>query len=262
MYLSLKSPLPLISLGLVFSVAFFYIHGLSFRQSTPTTLPTPSLRHGEAIELAGCAAHQTLVRASCSTCGHGTCFLGKCFCSAGWLGEGCDVADTSHVSSCAKDECYFHPAYGVPIVSRERWVDAQKAEAQLWQQCKTCQEDGVVRHAEGFNFYKGLAAPVGAYIEIGCGPFTQSQGIFGTFRKDLLDSVTSLTLLDPNIFNYVQHVEKNTFRDGQLLGKRVVLIGGPSEQLPVCEHYDALTVINVAEHVENIYNHLVRMRDV
>lgn len=190
-------------------------------------------------------------------CDHGICFLGKCFCAAGWTGSSCSKPDSRHVKECEKDECYYSSDLGVPIVSRERWLKAQNEEASLWNTCTSCIDDGREHHARGFNFYKSMSQPIGNYIEIGCGPFTQTVGIFGTYRQDLRPNIQSLTLLDPNLLNYAQNVEKNSYKDGKLLGMPAVLIGGPSENFPICEHYDTLTVINVAEHVQNIYEHLV-----
>lgn len=92
-------------------------------------------------------------------------------------------------------------------------------------------------------------------MELGCGPYTQTLYMFEKARKDLWPAIKSVTLLDPNIFSYLQNVIGNTYKDGRLLGRKVILIGGPTEQFHMCEAYDTLTVINVVEHVLNSYQH-------
>jgi len=223
----------------------------------PTNLKEESSlkAQNDFISITGCQAHRDIVASSCAGCENGYCFLGKCFCSPGYQGSSCADQYAELPNSCEKDECFFSQELGVPIVSKERWNKAQQEEEALWNSCTDCTNDRWLEHAKRFNFFQAVSQPVGKYIEIGCGPFTQSLSLFGTYRKDLVSDISSLTLLDPSVFDYVQNVEKNTYKDGKLLGMKVVLIGGPSEQFPVCEFYDTLLVINVAEHVQNIYKH-------
>lgn len=190
-----------------------------------------------------CDRHRETVARSCFECECGRCFLGKCFCLPPLIGE------------CSKDECFFSDRYGVTLVTQARWDLAQKEEANAWNGCDTCIDDRWKDHAQGFQNYVDMI-PIGQlFIEMGCGPYTQSRYIFEQARPDLLQTLRSITLLDPNLFSYVRHVVRAAFKDGELVGRKVVLIGGPVEQFPLCETYDTLLVINVIEHVQNAFDY-------
>jgi len=188
-------------------------------------------------------------------CMHGVCFLGKCFCNDGSFGPYCKAKISK--DSCQADSCFYSEEFGVPFVDEQRWSLAQSEELSLWADCKTCVDDGWQRHQDGFKNYQDIQGPLNSYIEIGCGPFTQTINILQNARPDLFPTVTTLTLLDPNLFNYVRTVQGNTYKDGKLLGKRVLMLGLSTEDYSnVKNTYDTLTVINVAEHTQSIFQHL------
>jgi SAM-dependent methyltransferase len=101
---------------------------------------------------------------------------------------------------------------------------------------------------------------LGNYIEIGCGPFTQTQ--FIVKQK----TFTKISLLDPGIDSYITTVPKCSYKNGTLFEKEVRFLKYGNEKLMHDKDYgkfDTLMSINVIEHVwdafqflENIYHAL------
>lgn len=99
----------------------------------------------------------------------------------------------------------------------------------------------------------------GNYIEVGSGPYTQTQFIINkNFEK--------ITLLDPGASEYVLKSKNCPYKHGLLYGKKVRILPITAEELNNDElfgQYDTLMSINVIEHVydafkflDNLYNAL------
>lgn len=245
--------------GIYIQMCGFVIIGLLIEKyifiEIPITRPVYQCKQEINFDTLSCHVLQRDIKKSCeSRCVHGECFLHKCFCRPGYSGQSCDEKSTKiPTTDCTRDMCWHSPELGVPVVSMERWLLAQTEEASLWANTADS-DDGSMHHAAGFDNYK-LVTSLGKYIEVGCGPFTQTKHMF-KLRPDLVDTATSISLLDPNIFDYVQRNKNNAYRDGKILGRKVTLIGGASEHFDMCGIYDTIYATNVLEHVINVYKHL------
>lgn len=153
------------------------------------------------------------------------------------------------------DLCYFSPDNGVLSVPQRRWKEAQRAEERHWAHASD-HEDGWKHHARGFASYTAVNRErTRTWIEIGCGPFTQTAYIL-QLRQDIVPYLKDLTLSDPNIENYKKNVPACGYRSGKLGGIPVETIAAPNEKLiRVRRTFDTLVVINVAEHVQDIFLH-------
>lgn len=121
---------------------------------------------------------------------NGWCFLDKCFCKPGWRGNDCNVKWEKEVPSCSTvDDSCFVADCGVAVISRERWLYAQKMEQNLWKGNMDT-NDRTNEHQAGFFNYKLLPPDLGITLEIGAGPWTQFQGILQK-RPDI--KATSIT---------------------------------------------------------------------
>ena len=201
----------------------------------------------------------------CDCSGHGRCFLGKCFCDRGFTGDACGShhaleppLQESEGMECMTDDdmCRFTSENGVTVVSRGRWRRAQEGEMTHWATSSTNTNDGWEHHGKDFGFYKTLdGLSLGHYIEIGCGPFTQT-----IFMRSNVPSAqfASITLVDPLLYSYLQRVEHCTYKGGHLgdFNQSLVLISSPTEALRFEEDYDSLMTMNVLEHVQDAFAHL------
>ncbi len=93
---------------------------------------------------------------------------------------------------------------------------------------------------------------MGNYIEVGSGPFTQTQFIINrTFEH--------ITLLDPGIEGYLRDVPGCAYINGTLDGKKVRLLKYGAEKLSEDEqfgNFDTLLAINVIDHIWDAYQFL------
>lgn len=87
---------------------------------------------------------------------------------------------------------------------------------------------------------------MGNFIEIGCGPYTQTQFI-------IKRTFTSITLLDPGAENYMLTLPTCIYKNKKLFDKTVTVLNIDAESLPgnYSEKYDTVMSINVIEHVWN-----------
>jgi SAM-dependent methyltransferase len=191
------------------------------------------------------------IRCSTVRCEAGDCLLGKCFCRPGVAGERCEVpSQPPKACSADWDHCFYHPDYGVAVVSRERWLRAQAGEQQNWAGL-TGQGDRVQDHLLGFKKYEAVPDALGDMLELGCGPWTQSKYMF---EQRTSFQIRSLTLWDPSLLNYVVNVPSVAYKNGTLGGQPVVLVNAGAENLSnLRSAYDTIMIINVMEHVENAY---------
>ena len=190
-------------------------------------------------------AQRALVAQQCVTC-RGRCFLGRCFCD----NPTCSRDD----ATCDDDTCWFSEANGVTIVSPDRWARAQQGEGEHWTASKADTNDGWESHGADFALYAPLnGRDLGHFVEIGCGPFTQT-----TFMRSKIPDARfhSITLVDPLIYKYLQHVDNCNYKDGTLDKTAVTLISAPSEQLRFRHEFDTLLTVNVLEHVRDAFAHL------
>lgn len=70
--------------------------------------------------------------------------------------------------------------------------------------------------------------------------------------------VTQVTLLEPNIYNYM-NLSTCTYSSGQLLHFPTVLVAGGLEQIQFAPSFDMVININVIEHVSNAFTFLTNL---
>lgn len=139
----------------------------------------------------------------------------------------------------SNDIRYWDKEYGITKVDPGRWRDAQKQELEYWfMHYKTVTN----KYYDYKNITKSLPANLGKTIEIGCGPYPQ----FSYFNK----KVSSITLLDPLLENYVQ-LPLCPFAGGKLHDYASELLCDSAETLMKYEEYDTVLCIACLEHVSN-----------
>ncbi|CAG2225211.1 unnamed protein product [Mytilus edulis] len=168
-------------------------------------------------------------------------FLDKTFCTPAWHGEHCDIHSPKMCSEW-NDECYYSNTTGTLSVSCERWHGAQSVEQITWDRRETA-TDRNEAHAKSFGYYKSLPENLGNMIEIGAGPFTQSQ----TILQD--KTASSITLIEPMAFHYMTHVKKCFYKNGAFKNLPTTLLAIPAEEINNTRKFDSLVMINVIEHV-------------
>ena len=158
---------------------------------------------------------------------HSTCFLGKLFCHPGYFKEDCSLkkapANPWYTEDCpnlkmeitySKDMkfelisqgkkcpneslmngiskcaylCFSHPSYGVAQVPLIYWKRMLKNEVEAWKFAEGVDDRGT-EHQRNFNYYADLPENLGHFIEIGSGPYTQTQFIH---KNKKFDSITFL----------------------------------------------------------------------
>jgi SAM-dependent methyltransferase len=173
-------------------------------------------------------------------------------------GKNCPNDDTSKGASKCAYLCFSHEVTGVAQIPLSLWKIVQKNEFDVWKGSYGSSDRGG-EHIEGFGQYASLPDNLGNYLEIGCGPYTQTQFIINHQFK-------SITLLDPGANNYIKHTPGCTYKNGTLKGKKVDVLSFGGEKLEdekYKEAFDTILAINVVEHVwdafkffNNIYNAL------
>jgi SAM-dependent methyltransferase len=187
---------------------------------------------------------------------HGENLLGRCFCVPGWTGATCQKI-TFHPMQCSNhdDRCFYTEDGGVWLVSTSRWKMALEAESSTWNAAAASSTgDRVSEHMSDFNEYKSVGPTgtnLGAFIEVGAGPWTQSLPMIHARKFQ----VERYVLLEPNAINYASMVRTSPYRHGSVEGideGKLVVINAGAEQLDLMPNsFDTLMIINVLEHVQN-----------
>lgn len=207
---------------------------------------------------------------SCS--GHGQCLLEKCFCQPGWKGDICQEKNFEFTpESCVpvqcrseengpltctefpSDACEYNPNYGVLQVSYQRWKAAQMVELQFWEgQTETTTEDRNSEHLFHFNYYQALKdfghTNLGNILEFAAGPYTQTKSLI---QSMVGGSLSSITLLEPQMMEYKANVPGCSYKDNTLFGFTVNFLVGRAEDFVQSEAYDTVIMINTIEHCQN-----------
>ena len=158
---------------------------------------------------------------------HSTCFLGKKFCHPGYFND-CSLKKTpanpwytedcpnlkmpiswhkdmpfelisqgkkcsgeilfNGISKCAY-LCFSHPSSGVAQVPIVYWKRMLMNEIDAWKLAEGNDDRGM-EHQVNFNHYVDLPKNLGNFIEIGAGPYTQTQ--FLVFKNKKFDNITFL----------------------------------------------------------------------
>ena len=104
-----------------------------------------------------------------------------------------------HIIICSPIIIHFNSENGVCAIDTARWQRAQTAELTLWRG-NNDGGDRIQDHLEGFNNYKDLPKVLGNFIEIGCGPWTQSGKIFEQYPEVRTNKIF---LWEPGIHSYI-----------------------------------------------------------
>lgn len=205
----------------------------------------------------------------CESCSHdhGRCLLDHCICFPGWSGPDCQTKWNDSVPQCsnfsvevsynptvlfcnntdATDKCFFHPDFGVVRVSKQRWLQAQRAELALWESLPNLDNDRTAHHSEQFLQYQDLDSKhLGHVLEIASGPFTQLSFLLD--HRNI--SFDSITLLDPMIMEYVK-LPNCAYSTGSLRNRPVSFITAGGEMIRGGESYDTVIMINGIEHCQD-----------
>lgn len=97
---------------------------------------------------------------------------------------------------------------------------------------------------------------LGKVLEIGCGPWTQ-LGFMLDQRSDWI--VDSITLWEPGADKYMKNVATCAYKDGKLRGRPVEVVSKGAEHINASAVYDTVVMINVLEHVQNMYQLLNKL---
>lgn len=138
----------------------------------------------------------------------------------------------------------FATERGILAVDEPRWNQAQQYERDTWLKYnKEARTDRNETHTDGFANYQALPQDVGNYIELGCGPFTNSRYIVPG------RTLHSLSLLDPLILSYENEHPHCVYKGWQLAGHAVTPITGTVEAFILDEPaYDCVVMTNVLSH--------------
>lgn len=257
----------------------------------PVAPPAPSPSFTTALSASG-LDHEYILNCN-NRCGKfQRCFLGKCFCLPGRAGPQCaehkvpepyvkaqfcpvfdsladmEVKPVTHypVEHCRVTHernsincglfCYWQEDAGVAQVTKANWEQVSNGEFTIWKAGENAiPEDRNAEHAEGLDNFRALPNDLGNYLEIGSGPYSQTNNIM-TVRRDA--KFKNIYLAEPNIFRYLS-LKNCVYRDGSIKGHRVNLLSLPVEELPAKEFFDTVLSINVIEHVYNAMDFLTAM---
>ena len=204
-------------------------------------------------------------------CHHNPCLLGVCICGDGSGGETCErggqrifnrschaaeelayggaqsdgLTRHAHHDVCA----FYEPAYGIMRVDERRWKFAQLWEASLWSVAPASQTtDRNAHHALQFDQYRALPDALGHVLEIGSGPYTQTQSLL--LRPG--SSTSSITLVDPLARVYMDRTKGCTYKEQRLHGRPVRILNVPAESLSLVHAADTLVMVSVLQSVRDV----------
>jgi len=154
----------------------------------------------------------------------------------------------------ARLTCFFHDDYGTAWVDYRTWRETLAREETFWKRNVRESNDRADEHISGFDAFSALSLGqhLGQYAELGCGPYTQTYTSLTRSRPDL--TFDSITLSDPNLFNYMKNSPLSPYKDGTFLNIKTYLVAAGAEA-PVfgSDTFDTVLMVNVLEHVQNAY---------
>lgn len=172
-------------------------------------------------------------------------FLNKEFCMPSWQGQECEEQIYTPCSKLS-DECFYNDQSGVLAVSCDRWHKAQRVKNLAWDYRD--RNIDINNHIKSINYHEILPFDLGDVIEIGAGPFTQSKSIL---RNKI---VSSITLLEPMAFHYINHVGNCFYKTGSFESLPTTILAIPAnELLNHTRKYDTVVMIN---GIKNVYDAL------
>ena len=189
--------------------------------------------------------------------GRGTCMVGGCVCHVGATGARCGGGAPRNCSALGPEalaRCFWDDRVGTVRVDAATWRAAQAKESGWWRGSTAGMAgDRAEEQTRGFARYAALPPLVGGdHAEFGCGPFTQTLTSLLPARPDV--AFRSVTLLDPNLLDYVRDVPSCTFAGGGLPlpgGAPTYLVAAGAEAPLFFAAFDSLIMVNVLEHVQD-----------
>ena len=170
-------------------------------------------------------------------------FLNKTFCNPFFEKKnGVCVKSVLKPCSTTSNECFYNREIGVVSISCEVWRKAQKSEKNIWVSAAV-NSDRNAGHTLSFNNYQDIPKHLGDVLELGSGPFTQSQSILSTKTAD------SITLVEPMAFQYIQSVQHCFYKNGMFKNLPTTICSIPAEEFRTNVTFDTVIMINVIEHV-------------
>ena len=144
---------------------------------------------------------------------------------------------------------YYTSEAGIVRIDLQRWKMAQSGEATVWDGTDAV-DDRNEQHAVWFDQFKAVKGILlGRILEIGAGPFTQTENMLKKIQRyGGMHAVHSITLADPLLSFFRTHVPKCPYKDGTLFGFPTHFISSVGEDLQLSAEYDTVIMINVLEH--------------
>ena len=141
------------------------------------------------------------------------------------------------------NDSQYATARGILRVDQARWRQAQQYERDTWlvYNLETA-TDRNEQHGVGFSGYAALPAALGDYIELGCGPFTNTRYILPG------RTLQSLTLLDPLIEDYEREHPHCAYKGWRMGDYTVTPVPSPIEAWKPAQQFDTLVMTNVLPH--------------
>lgn len=149
--------------------------------------------------------------------------------------------------------CFLHPDFGVPQIPIDLWKKLRESQYILKQRNEYA--DTGAEHLEGFDNYKSLPNFLGKYLEIGCGPYTQTQYIIDY-------NFETISLLDRSANNYMRKLSDCSYKNGSLFGKNLRVLSYGAEKLvndTSFGKYDTIMSINGIEDAWDGYQYLTNI---
>ncbi len=231
-------------------------------QCTPAARPSPAPSRSPQPSGSNASAPSSLY--GCS--GRGTLLFDACVCDPGAEGERCELGAPTPCALlqplASRLQCFGHASFGTAKVDAATWQTAVSNEAGIWHG-SSGRSDRSKEHLQGFGNFSALPqeAFLGAYAEYGCGPWTQTLNALLSARPGA--TFSSITLLDPNLFDYIRDVPGCTYSSGALREPPPQPGGAPGRTWPVTlvsagaeaplftGAFDTLLMLNVLEHVQD-----------
>jgi SAM-dependent methyltransferase len=148
----------------------------------------------------------------------------------------------------AKNDKEFLQNDEIIKTSIERWNEAQFYEHKTWMiNGLNKSDDRNYEHSAMFNNYISVPfSNIKNFIELGCGPFTNTRLLVNRLEQNC-----KISLLDPLAEKYLSH-PNCSYKNGFIKNRLINLISLPIEKYNINHKFDCILMNNVLEHCFDI----------